>query len=321
MRVLAPAKVNLYLRITGRRPDGYHLLDSVMVPVSLCDEIEVTVEKQIEIEREKQTETEIEIARKTETEIETARKTEIEIERKPQILVTCDDPTLPTDETNLAYKAAALFCKEAGVHPKIMIALYKHIPFGAGLGGGSSDAAAVLKGLNVLFSQRFSERQLCSLAVRLGADVPFFIPCQPARVEGIGEILSPVPALPLRWLVVVVPPFGVSTPWAYRQFDALPARAEPVSAELRPFADGQWPSSTCLVNDLERAVLSTYPAIGKIKEQLLHAGADGALMSGSGSSVFGIFSRKEMAQQAAVLLQERGKTFLVKPLAGPPPAN
>lgn len=303
MRVLAPAKVNLYLRITGRRPDGYHLLDSVMVPVSLYDELEITAEKQTATARK----------------IETGRRTEAE--RRPRITVTCDDPTLPTDETNLAYKAAALFCKEAGVHPKIMITLYKRIPFGAGLGGGSSDAAAVLKGLNVLFSQRFSEQQLCSLAVHLGADVPFFIPCQPARVEGIGEILSPMPALPLRWFVVVVPPFGVSTPWAYRQFDTLPANAEMVSSELRQLAYGHWPSTGCLINDLERVVVPARPAIGQIKEQLLQAGANEALMSGSGSSVFGIFSRKEMAEQAAVLLQEQGKTFMVKPLVGQPLAS
>ena len=289
MRVLAPAKVNLYLCITGRRPDGYHLLDSVMVPVSLWDEIE----------------------------IETGGKIETEIERKPQILVTCDDPTLPTDETNLAYKAAALFCKEAGISAKITIDLRKRIPFGAGLGGGSSDAAAVLKGLNVLFSQQFSEQQLSTLGVRLGADVPFFIPCQPAHVEGVGEILTSVPPLPFRWLVIVVPSFGVSTPWAYRQFDELPARAEPTSAELRQFVHGQWPPAECLINDLERAVVPAHPTIGQIKERLLQAGAEGALMSGSGSSVFGVFSRQEMAEQAVVLLQKQGKTFLVKPLTGP----
>lgn len=288
--MLAPAKVNLYLRITSRRADGYHLLDSVMVPINLCDELEIIVENQ----------------------------TERETDRNPQITVTCDDPTLPTNETNLAYKAAALFCKEAGGFAKITIALRKRIPFGAGLGGGSSDAATVLKSLNQLFSQRFSEQQLCALAVRLGADVPFFIPCYPARVEGIGEILTFVPPLPPRWLVLVVPPFGVSTPWAYRQFDALPDRTETTSTALRQFVHGHWPPATSLVNDLEQAILPTYPEISQIKEHLLSAGAEGALMSGSGSSVFGIFSREERAEHAVVLLQERGKTFLVKLLAGPP---
>jgi len=293
MRTLAPAKVNLYLRITGRRADGYHLLDSVMVPINLCDELEVTAENQ----------------------------TERETERNPQIIVTCDDPTLPTNETNLAYKAAALFCKEAKVFAQITIVLGKRIPFGAGLGGGSSDAATVLKSLNQLFSQRFSEQQLCAFAVRLGADVPFFIPCHPALVEGIGEILTSIPLLPLRWLVLVVPPFGVSTPWAYRQFDALSARTEATSTALHQFVHGHWPPATSLVNDLEQAILPTYPEIRQIKEHLLSAGAEGALMSGSGSSVFGIFSREEMAEQAMVSMQERGKTFLVKPLTGPPQSS
>jgi 4-diphosphocytidyl-2-C-methyl-D-erythritol kinase len=293
MRVLAPAKVNLYLRIIDRRADGYHLLDSVMVPVSLCDEIEIMTEDH----------------------------TERELGKKPRIRVICDDPSLPTDETNLVYKAAALFCKEAEIVTKIAIALHKRIPFGAGLGGGSSDAAAVLKSLNQLFSRRFSEQQLCSLAVRLGADVPFFIPCQPARVEGIGEILTSVPSLPLRWFVIVVPPFGVSTPWAYRQFDELPAKVEAVSADLQRFANGQWPPLSCLVNDLERAVVPTYPMIQDIKERLVQAGADGALMSGSGSSVFGLFSHEGMAEQAVVALKEHGKTFIVTPLAEPPLAH
>ncbi|NOT54404.1 MAG: 4-(cytidine 5'-diphospho)-2-C-methyl-D-erythritol kinase [Deltaproteobacteria bacterium] len=288
MRVLAPAKVNLHLRITGCRADGYHLLDSVMVPVSLCDELEITMENLAERARE------------------------------PRIRVTCDDPALPTDDTNLAYKAAALFCQEAGVEAEISIALRKRIPFGAGLGGGSSDAAAVLKSLNQMFGQRFSEQQLCALAVRLGADVPFFIPCQPARVEGIGEILTPVPPLPARWLVIVVPPFGVSTPWAYRRFDELPASTEVVSADLQQLLHGHWPPLSCLINDLERAVVPTHPTIQAIKERLVQAGADGALMSGSGSSVFGIFSREEQAAQAVSTLREHGSIFLVNLLAEAP---
>lgn len=290
MRVFAPAKVNLYLHITGRRADGYHLLDSVMVPVSLCDELEITAERQ----------------------------TERQAEGKPRILVTCDEPALPTDATNLAYKAAALFCKEARIGAEITIALRKRIPFGAGLGGGSSDAAAVLKSLNQMCSWRFSEQQLCALAIRLGADVPFFVPCQPARVEGIGEILTAVPSLPPRWFVIVAPPFGISTPWAYRQFDELPARAGAVSADLQQLANGQWPALSCLVNDLERAVVPTYPTVQDIKERLVQAGADGALMSGSGSSVFGIFSREERAQQARISLKEYGTTFIVTPIAGAP---
>jgi 4-diphosphocytidyl-2-C-methyl-D-erythritol kinase len=284
MRVLAPAKINLYLRITGRRPDGYHLLDSLMIPVSLYDEIEVEVGS-----------------------------------GQPEIIVTCDDPAIPGNETNLAYKAAALLCREAGVSTRVSLHLRKRIPAGAGLGGGSSDAAAVLKSVNMLLSLGLTEAQLGALAARLGADVPFFIPCRPARVEGIGEILTAVPALPWRWLVIVVPPFGVSTPWAYHRFDELSLAEMPSTPPGRDRA-GHWPPPGFLVNDLERAVLSAYPLIGQLKNQLLSFGAEGALMSGSGSAVFGVFRSRASAEQAVAALGEKGKAFLVEPLAGLPPS-
>jgi 4-diphosphocytidyl-2-C-methyl-D-erythritol kinase len=137
------------------------------------------------------------------------------------ITVVCDDSTIPGDETNLASRAAALLCQETGMQAKIRIDLHKHIPAGAGLGGGSSNAAAVLKSLNTLLSLDLSEDSLRTLGARLGADVPFFIPCRPAKVGGIGELLTAAPPLPSRWIVIVVPPFGVSTPWAYRHFDEL----------------------------------------------------------------------------------------------------
>jgi 4-diphosphocytidyl-2-C-methyl-D-erythritol kinase len=283
MRVLAPAKVNLFLRIVGRRADGYHLLDSLMVPVSLFDEI--TVE---------------------------ARRGRLEI------VVTCDDPSLPDDETNLAHKAAALLCKETGVQAKISIDLCKRIPAGAGLGGGSSDAAAVLKSLNVLLSLGLTADRLGTLGARLGADVPFFIPCRPARVAGIGEILTEVPPLPPYRLVIVVPPFGVSTPWAYRRFDELSAAEMPPPHVASQWSSDRWPSPELLVNDLERAVLPASPQIGGIKDHLLRLGAEGTLMSGSGSAVFAVFQSRTVAEHAVTALTGEGKTFLVEPLTGPP---
>jgi 4-diphosphocytidyl-2-C-methyl-D-erythritol kinase len=281
--VLAPAKVNLYLRIVGRRPDGYHLLDSLMVPVNLYDELTIAASSS-----------------------------------QPEIVVTCDDPTIPGDETNLVYKAAALLCRETGIQAKISIALRKFIPAGAGLGGGSSDAAAVLKGLNLLLSLRLAEDQLCALAARLGADVPFFIPCRPAKVTGIGEILTAVPPLPSRWLVIVVPLFGVSTRWAYHRFDELPpAGMPPIDVSRQWLAHHQW-DTELLVNDLEQAVLPEYPQIERIKAHLLRLGAEGALMSGSGSAVFGVFQSCTTAEQSATALAGQGKTFVVEPLTGPP---
>jgi 4-diphosphocytidyl-2-C-methyl-D-erythritol kinase len=287
MRLTAPAKINLYLRIVGQRADGYHLLDSLMLPVSLYD----TIHLQGEL-----------VARRG---------------RGSAITVTCDDPAVPSDATNLACKAAALLCQEAGVQARLTLHLHKRIPAGAGLGGGSSDAAAVLKGVNILLALGFGDSQLGALASRLGADVGFFIPCRPAIAAGIGDVLTAVAPLPQRWVVLVVPPFGVSTPWAYRRFDALaPPPQAPGPAALT--VPGQWPAPECLVNDLERAVLPEYPVLAQLKTHLYSYGAEVALMSGSGSAVFGIFLQPDAAARACHGLQEHGKAFLVRILDGPP---
>lgn len=274
----APAKINVYLRITGRREDGYHLLDSLMIPISLSDDITVQIE-----------------------------------DGPPSISLTCDDPTLPADDTNLAYRAAALLSREARIVSPIKITLHKRIPAGAGLGGGSSDAAAVLKSMNTLLTLGLSEKQLCQYGVQLGADVPFFIGCRPARVEGIGEILTPVPPLPHRWIVLVAPPLGVSTPWAYRRFDELQPGAQSTTF-LFNTNTSEWPTPAQLVNDLEQAVLPAYPSITKIKSTLMALGAEGTLMSGSGSSVFGLFREQTTATAATTALQPQGRVFLTTPL-------
>ena len=283
MRVLAPAKVNLFLRIIGQRPDGYHLLDSLMAPVSLYDELEITAERTVGTE--------------------------------PHIRVRCNNPIIPTDQSNLAYRAAALLCQEAGIGAHITITLHKNIPAGAGLGGGSSDAAAVLKMLNQAFSLGLNTDHLCRLAAQLGADIPFFVPCQMARVGGIGEVLTPLPPLPQRWLVVVVPGFPVSTPWAYQRFDALQPdlpESQPHAIDRTPPLDTQqWPSAALFVNDLERAVLPEYPLIADRKKQLSALGAEVALMSGSGSAVFGIFKTQEAATHAAAALAGSENVFVV----------
>jgi 4-diphosphocytidyl-2-C-methyl-D-erythritol kinase len=291
MQSLAPAKINLYLRIVGRRPDGYHLLDSMMVPISLYDDIHITV----------------------------ARGERHGASPGAALVVRCDDPTVPDGETNLAYKAAALVCQEAGLQVQIDIHLRKRIPAGAGLGGGSSNAATVLKSLNALLALGWTEAHLCQLGARLGADVPFFIPCRPARIGGIGEIVTTVAPLPTRSVVLVVPPCSVSTPWAYQRFDEL-LPVDLASAQPWQFAPGQWPPREWLINDLERAVLPAYPPIAALKEGLLRLGAEGVLMSGSGSSVFGIFRHRPAAEHAVAALQAHGRVFLVEPMPGPPEA-
>jgi 4-diphosphocytidyl-2-C-methyl-D-erythritol kinase len=234
-----------------------------------------------------------------------------------EIILSCDDSTVPADETNLAFKAAALLCAEVGTQAKITLSLRKRIPAGAGLGGGSSDAAAVLKGLNSALTLGLTEAQLCALAVRLGADVPFFISCRPACASGIGEVLTPAPVLPLHWLVLVVPQLTVSTPWAYRRFDEI----QPTALPLPPLAveiSKNWPATHEMVNDLEQAVFPVYPQIAHLKDRLVDLGADRALMSGSGSAVFGVFSCSVTAEQAQAALQDRGKAFLVQTLTCAP---
>jgi 4-diphosphocytidyl-2-C-methyl-D-erythritol kinase len=285
----APAKINLYLRIVGRRPDGYHLLDSLMVPISLYDDIHITV----------------------------ACEGQGVASPETVLRVHCDDPTVPGGGTNLAYKAAALVCQEAGLQARISIHLRKRIPAGAGLGGGSSDAATVLKSLNALLALGWTETRLRELGARLGADVPFFIPCRPARLGGIGDIVTTVPPLPACSVVLVVPSFSVSTPWAYRRFDEL-LPAAPVSVQPWPFTPGQWPPRELCINDLEQAVIPTYPLIAAIKAEMLRLGAESVLMSGSGSSVFGIFRRRTAAEHAVTALQAHGRVFLVEPLSAPP---
>lgn len=283
-----------------------------MVPVSLCDDIKITVQN--------------------------AKDEKTRPRHSTQISLSCDDPSIPSDETNLAYRAASLVCQEAQLTACLTLHIAKRIPAGAGLGGGSSDAAAVLKGLNTEFGLGWTEAQLCALGAKLGADVPFFIPCQPAHVGGIGEELTPVsfthdPPNPLnRWLVLVVPPFEVSTPWAYRRFDEL-SITDSDSVPVVSIADQNWsgrsgrsgwsgwPRPGDCVNDLESAVLPTYPAIQEIKDALLACHADVALMSGSGSAVFGIFPHQQAAEQAAGALAKEGKVFLVQPLAGAPSAS
>jgi 4-diphosphocytidyl-2-C-methyl-D-erythritol kinase len=289
MQSRAPAKINVYLRIVGRRPDGYHLLDSLMVPINLYDDISITV----------------------------AHGEQPAAPPGAALVVHCDDPTVPGGETNLAYKAAALVCQEAGLQARIGIHLRKRIPSGAGLGGGSSDAATVLKSLNALLALGWTDARLCHLGARLGADVPFFIPCRPAHIGGIGDIVTPVPPLPARALVLVVPPFSVSTPWAYRRFDEL-LPAAPESGQAWQFTPGQWPPRELCINDLERAVLPAYPPIAALKADLLRLGTEGVLMSGSGSSVFGIFRHRIAAEHAVTALQAHGRVFLVEPLPAPP---
>jgi 4-diphosphocytidyl-2-C-methyl-D-erythritol kinase len=268
VKIRAPAKVNLYLRVVGRRRDGYHLLDTFIVPVSLYDVIEIRC---VPAKRQQAS--------------------------NPRIRITCDNPTVPLGEENLAYRAAQLLLKQLDRYTNIDIHIQKRIPIGAGLGGGSTDAAATLLGLNQLFNLNLSAARLERLGLRVGTDVPFFIRARPARAHGIGEVLRPVRVLARLWLVILYPGFPVATASVYGRLPkklTKPNSGNSIRISLRRFE--RLPD--LLVNDLESVTFEDYPKIRSLKEKLLREGAAGGLMTGSGSAVFGVFGSKGLAQRA-----------------------
>jgi 4-diphosphocytidyl-2-C-methyl-D-erythritol kinase len=268
--------VNLCLRIVGRRADGYHLLDSIFAEIDLVDRITVTVQP---------------------------------CDRYPDrhIAVSCAHPGVPNDSTNLAARAADALLSECGVGARIDIAIEKRIPPGGGLGGGSSNAATVLRALNTMLNLRVPERRLAELALALGADVPFFLTGGCARVRGIGERIDPINGWPNRTLVVAVPAIEVSTAWAFRAWASGPGRvgfaAEP--EEPARLAGGAPLDAAMMRNDLEATVLAVHPELGAIKRALCDAGAEGAVMSGSGASVIGLVPSSGAAESISAAFAQR----------------
>lgn len=289
MKIRAPAKINLTLRVIGKRADGYHLLDTIMLPVSLFDELDIRKARRAG----------------------TKKRGDV-----PLIKITCDHPSVPGDETNLAHRAAALLLKKARSQQPIEIHIRKRIPIGAGLGGGSTDAAATLVGLNRLLRLRFSARQLERIGLEIGADVPFFIRGRPARARGIGERLRRIRQVPRLWLVILYPGLAVSTAWVYQNLRiklTKPSVNTSIANSLKSFVK----LGGLLINDLEAVTIKRYPEIRLLKHRLARAGAAAVLMSGSGSSVFGIFGSKRKAQDAFRRLrnEEGAQTFLVRVLS------
>ncbi|MGH7767026.1 MAG: 4-(cytidine 5'-diphospho)-2-C-methyl-D-erythritol kinase [Candidatus Binatia bacterium] len=284
MRIRAPAKINLSLRVVGKRRDGYHLLDTIMIPVGLYDEIEITRPKRRHATK--------------------------------ALTVTCDHPLVPSGKRNLAYRAAELLLGKRAAREPLHIHIRKNIPVGAGLGGGSSDAAAVLLGLNRLFRLKKSRRKLLSRAASLGADVPFFIYGRPARARGIGDEIHPLRTGRRFWLVILYPGFPISTSWVYRNLSyTLTKGIENTSLNFPVRSRKELVGS--LVNDLEKVVFRRYPKAAFLKKRLLQEGAAGALMSGSGSSVFGIFFAGDKARKAFLRLRKEDGTqaYLVRSLS------
>lgn len=271
------AKVNLDLRILGLRADGYHDLRTVFQSLALADTVTLT-------------------------------------STRGPLVITTDDPLVPTDRRNLAWRAASLLWRTGrggrGEPRGVTIDLRKRIPSEAGLGGGSADAAATLIGLNRLWKLGLDTATLHRMAATLGADVPFFLVGGTALGLGRGDDIYPLADLPRVHVVLIRPGFGVATAEAYGWFDQEPRRARK-EPPRRPTPAG-WPAwAASLRNDLEAPVVRHHPTIGRIRQSLLDAGAAFAAMSGSGSTVFGLFERVEAARRTARDLARPGWTVVV----------
>lgn len=271
LELKALGKINLGLDILGKRENGYHDVRMVMQTVYLYDRV---------------------ILEKSKT---------------PGIRIATNLNFLPVNEKNIAYKAADLLRKEYGLEDGIKIILQKHIPVAAGMAGGSSDAAAVLFGMNRMYGLGLSEEELKQRGVRLGADVPYCIMRGTVLAEGIGEKLTPLPPLPKCYVLIAKPPLSASTEKVYEKYDALEQIGHPdidevirglERADLKQAASG-------MGNVLEQVMIPEYPVIGEIKETMLAYGALGAMMSGSGPTVFGIFESRSVAKKAAAKIRSR----------------
>jgi 4-diphosphocytidyl-2-C-methyl-D-erythritol kinase len=248
MKISAPAKINLSLKILRKRADGFHELNTRIAPVALADELEFSL-----------------------------------LPQAGEISFTCSDPTVPADHSNLVIKAVGLLQERHGPLPGLRIHLEKHIPHGAGMGGGSSDAAATLRAVNQLANLQLTDAQLLEAAAELGSDVPCFLVSSLTDCSGRGEIVTPVNGQPLRWPILLVKlPFGVPTPWAYSQWQT--SMEIPGVDYGTQTVDGQH-----LENDLERPVFQKHFVLAQLKQWLRNqTGVRAALMSGSGSTVFAV---------------------------------
>jgi len=265
--IKAPAKINLTLDVTGRRPDGYHELKMIMQSINLYDRLTVSAIPHTS--------------------------------GSLPVTLKMDKP-LPDNippEKNLVYKAAVLIREKYNINMDFNIFLKKNIPAAAGLAGGSSDCAATIIAINQLCRLGLPEDQLCRLGVTLGADVPFCIKKGTMLSEGIGEILTPLPPLPPLWLVLIKPGISVSTADVYKDLDGTDIKTHPdTPGMINAIKDKNIPrTASYLCNVLETVTIPAHPVINEIKKFLITNGAAGSLMSGSGPSVFGIFADKETA--------------------------
>ncbi len=268
MDLQSPAKINLYLKVTGKRPDGYHTVISLMCFIGLFDFLHLEF-------------------------------------GRANTRVRCAHPQVPRDDTNLAFRAARLFLDACGINEGVHIDIEKTIPVGAGLGGGSSNAASTLMGLNAHYGFPFSKDGLCEMGKSLGADVPFFIFGGPAVAAGIGEILLPFNRLKSYPIVLIYPGIPVSTAEVYRNLNLTLTTNKKINTDIIFKMDWERYAPGLLENDLESAAFALCPEIQRAKDALLTAGALGALMTGSGSCVFGLFKDMDHARQACDWIKTR----------------
>lgn len=267
LELKSPCKVNLLLNILGKRPDGFHELETIMLPVPVHDFLK--------------------------------------FERGGNgIGFTCSDASLPVDSRNLVHRAADAFLKLAGISDGVRIHLEKNIPMAAGLGGGSGNAATTLLGLNKIFGAPASEKQLNEIAASLGSDIPFFLQNRPALALGRGEKISALdffPALRGCYILLVHPGFGISTPWAYQQLSRFPEALNGKTGRTAKLisllqGDDLLAASSEFYNAFEFPALRKYPLLALFQEFLRENGAPVSLMSGSGSATFALLHGKERAE-------------------------
>lgn len=269
MEVKAPAKINLGLHVLARRDDGYHDIETAMVAVDWCDVLN--------------------------------------FETSSELSLTCSDERLPTDESNLVIRAALALRDHTGSTEAARIHLQKNVPFAAGLGGGSSDAAATLKALNDLWELKLPDNQLEEIAARLGSDIPFFIKGVPAMATGRGEKLEPLDSFKLEHEVLIVTSGeGISTADAYGNVTPSGNGRPDIKNILLNQPVEQW--ERALVNDFQEVAFTLRPGLAKIYDYMVVVGTDYVSLSGSGSAIYGLFADAEMCRRAAVKLRGYGLT-------------
>jgi 4-diphosphocytidyl-2-C-methyl-D-erythritol kinase len=283
VQIQAFAKINLFLEVLGKRPDNYHTIRSVKQSVSLCDVLDIIIEAETH-------------------------------PAETSLVLSCNHPDLPTDGRNLVYRAAAYMMERFGIHRHVRIHIDKYIPVAAGLGGGSSDCAAALVGMNRLagelgLGQKLTMEELRTVGLTFGADVPFCVTGGTMLAQGVGEELTELPAHPSCWIVLACLPISVSTEAVFNQSGLILNANQPKQNRFEPMntalAAGETQNiAAALYNDLTQITASMHPEVQILINNMKKLGASNALMSGSGPSVFGYFASEPAAQKAADVLKK-----------------